>query len=440
MNHLLPRHLNVNRVYFTEFDRITYSQIAWTEGDIEKIALSLERKVKLLSLTKGHIVVAASHLLESELARNLILSCPKLLSEKIIVPALRNDYASCADFLMAKQQADTTGERELYLGGEQLEMAQLIDSSAMAVRWDSTETSGWFKTRFVRDLRDDSSLVTIHLCAKGLRVPEALCRELDETQILSRGVIYRATERYCSLPAREIVNAYADFLYYLAGAKAVQSEGVLPQENIVDFSFAEFEGQTVSLSDYEVFFKVFIDTVKAATSTHFPVDFLDALTIDDTVRLHQIALDEQFIRKYNLVQQRTKEGLALSDPERLVLLMEELLEYERELHSEFSHAINGELSNRLRQIRANQVAQLVHAIASLIVVPYGAICDIKDMVVSGLRLLSPEEMKSRVENKVTRGMHTLEWCIGEKFDKQPVMLRFVDEMKRQYIKKCQIHE
>lgn len=428
-------HLNANRVYFTEFDRATYSQVAWIEDDIEEIMLSLERKIKLLALTKGHIVVAASHLLESELARELLLPCPELFSERIIVPALRNDYASCTDFLEAKQQSDAAGERELYLGDEQREMAQLIDASVLVARWNPAETSGWFKTRLVGDLRDDTSLVSIHLRAKGLHVPEVLCREIDEFPNLSRGTIYKATERHGNLPFREIVNAYADFLYYLSGAKAVQSEGVLPQENIVDFSFTDLEDQTVSLSEHEVFFKVFIDTVKAATSTHFPADFLDALTIEDTVRLHQIASDEQFIRKYNLIQQRTKDGLTLSDPERLVLLMEELLEYEGELHTQFSQTIDAELPSRLRQMRANRVAQLVHAIASLIVVPYGAICGIKDVIVSGLGVVNTDGLKSRVENKIARGMHTLEWCVVEKFEKQPVMLRFVDEMKRRYAEK-----
>jgi hypothetical protein len=435
MAHHSPEQLNANRVYFTEFDRVTYSQVAWSEEDVKEIVRILERKIKLLTLTKGHVVIATSHLLESELARELILPYPELISERIIVPALRSDYSSCAAFLEAKQHAAEQSERELYMGVEQQEMAQLIDTSSMTVRWSPSETSGWFKTRLIADLRDSKSLVAIHLHNKGLTVPEIICSELEEIPSLSRGVIYLATQRHGNLAFREIVNAYADFLYYLSGAKAVQSEGVLPQENIIDFSFSDLEHKTVSLSEHEIFFKIFMDTVKTATSTHFPIDFLDALSIDEAVELHRIANDEHFIRKYNMIQQRTKEGLTLADPERFVLLMDELLVYEQELHDQYSRAIEAELPNRLRQMRAKRTGNLIHALASLIVAPYGAIAGIKDVIVSGLSFVKADKLPAQVNNRVKKGVHALEWCIGDKFENQPVMLRFVDELKRRYADK-----
>ena len=116
---------------------------------------------------------------------------------------------------------------------------------------------------------------------------------------------------------------YADFVYYLSGARAVCSEGILPQENLMDFSLSDLVGGRTNLSDMEVFFKMFVDLVKAATNTHFPVDLLDALSIDDILDLHSLAVDERFVEKYNTIQEKTKEGLAIRDPERLVLVMEE---------------------------------------------------------------------------------------------------------------------
>lgn len=65
--------LSPHRVYFTEFDHVTYSQVVWTPNDVEEIKRNLNRKLKLLTLTKGHVVIAASHLLKSELAREVIL-------------------------------------------------------------------------------------------------------------------------------------------------------------------------------------------------------------------------------------------------------------------------------------------------------------------------------------------------------------------------------
>ena len=63
--------LKIPKVYFTEFDRVTYSQVAWTAEDVEEIKHNLERKVKLLGLIKGVIIIATSHLFESELAQEL---------------------------------------------------------------------------------------------------------------------------------------------------------------------------------------------------------------------------------------------------------------------------------------------------------------------------------------------------------------------------------
>lgn len=433
-----PEQLNSNRVYFTEFDRATFSQVAWGEEDIKEIICSLERKVKLLALTKGHVVIATSHLLESELARELLLPYPELFKERIIVPALRNDYASCTAFLEAKQNAEEKGERELYLGIEQQEMAQLLDEAALPMRWNPSDTSGWFKKRLIGDLRDGNSLVGIHLQRKGLSVPELICRELEELPTLSRGTIYLATQRRGNLLFREIVNAYADFLYYLSGARAVESEGVLPQENIIDFSFTDLEEKPVSLSEHEIFFKIFIDTVKTATSSHFPVDFLDALSVADAIDLHRIANDERFVEKYNLIQRRTKDGLTLADTERLVLLMDELLQYEQELHIDYLRAIEAELPNRLRQKRVRRAGKVVHSLASLIVDTYGVVSGVKDLLVSGVGSTKADQLARKVNNRLRKGLHALEWCVGAKFENQPVMLRFVDEMKRRYAGKMEM--
>jgi len=435
ITHNSPEQLNTNRVYFTEFDRVTFSNVGWSEDDIKELVRGLERKIKLLSLTKGHVVIATSHLLESELARELILTYPSLISEQVIVPALRNDYCSCTALLEAKQHSDEKSERELYIGVEQQEMAQLIDESAMTVRWNPSETSGWFKKRFIADLCDTNSLLAVHLRNKGLTVPETFCREMEEIPSLSRGQIYKSTQIHGNLAFREIVNAYADFLYYLSGAKAVQSEGVLPQENIIDFSFTDLEQKIVSLSEHEIFFKIFMDTVKTATSTHFPIDFLDALSMDEAVELHQIANDEHFIRKYNLIQQHTKEGLTIVDPEHFVLLMDELIAYEQELHVTYLKAIEAELPNRLRQIRAKRTGNLIHALASLIIAPYGVISGVKDIVVSGLSYVGAGKLPTKINERFRSGVHALEWCIGEKFENQPIMLRFVDELKKRYSEK-----
>ena len=57
--------ITLSRVYFTEFDRVTYSQVAWTAADVEAIRCNTECKLKLVALIKGLVVIAASHLVDS---------------------------------------------------------------------------------------------------------------------------------------------------------------------------------------------------------------------------------------------------------------------------------------------------------------------------------------------------------------------------------------
>lgn len=440
MECIQPKQLHASRAYFTEFDRVTYSQVAWTPDDVEAIKRGLTRKLKLLTLTKGHVVIAASHLLESELARETILPHPELLSERVVVPALRSEFSSCEAFLDAKLHSESPGEGGLYRGIEQREMAQLIDASGLVVQWNVTETRTRFKHRLLADLTRENSLVGLLLRGKGLNVPDAMYAELENLPDLSRGSVYQVAKKHGGLEFREIICSYADFLYYLSGAEAVHSEGILPQENIVDFRLSDLASRQSPLSEHEVFFKIFVDIVKAATSSHFPTDLLEALTIHDTVNLHRIAMNEEFIQKYNAIQERTKAGLEMSDPERLVFLMKELDELERELEVEFSDAIDRELPYRLRQMRVRQATKFIHALASLILVPYGAVVGTTDIVVSGLRVLKRNDVASQIEERIDGGFHALARLVdGIQGGERPVLLQFVDHLKSRYADRLRTH-
>src|SRR5262245_45947029 len=78
------------RSYFAEFDRETYANYQWDLDDLQLFQDDIERRVKLLALLKGRIVIPASHLLESELAREFIVDNPAAVTRGIVVPALRD--------------------------------------------------------------------------------------------------------------------------------------------------------------------------------------------------------------------------------------------------------------------------------------------------------------------------------------------------------------
>ncbi len=435
MDQTTPEQLHPHRVYFTALDRATYSQVAWTKADVKQIKTTLGRTLKLLALTKGHVVIAASHLLESELARELILPYPDLISSRIVVPALRDDFSSCTAFLEAKKASPSTGKASLYHGEEQKEIAQLVDADGLVVRWNPNTTSGWFKNRLLRDLRDEKSLVCTTLRKRSLTVPEKMCLELEQARELSRGLIYKATQQHGNLRFREIINNYVDFLYYLGGARAVHSEGILPQENVVDFGLRDLDGGQCPLSEHEIFTKLFVDAVKSATSTHFPEDLLDALELPDILELHAIAIDHSFIDKYNAIQLATKTALDIEDPERLVLLMSEIMALESDLHRAFTEAVRAELPSKLKELQVSRVSSLMHTLTSLIVFPYGALMGLKDILVSVLRVLPQNVLATDIQERIDNRLASIKRRAGAVLGgEQPILLNFMEELKAQYIK------
>lgn len=431
--------LPASRTYFAEFDRTLYSQFSWTWDEVEELRVGLKRKLKLLGLVKGHIIVPASHLLESELARGIVEECPQLLQRGVIVPALRGDFATAQAFLDAKLADPDPGEAKLYEGTGPRNIAMLIDQCVRIERWQISDASDWFKTRLLADVDDDRSLLRAALRRHGLALSADFRTRIADLPRVSRGAVYNVAKDLGNTDLWELLCTYVDFLYYLGGARAVRSEGVLPQENLIDFSVEELTGRQTRLSELEVFFKIFIDVVKAATSTHFPVDLLDALSLEDVVELHEIPTSREFVQKYNLIQAMTKEALTLHDPERLVLLMEELDAFEQDLHRNMEANVVSEIPARLKQRKKGEAVGFLHSVASLIIPYYGTPGSLRDIVVSGLRLAGLREIADSIDERVRSGVAAL-GTVGGGSDlaMKPVLLTFVDRLKREYVEKLDL--
>jgi len=432
---IFPDAIELSRVYFTEFDRVTYSQVAWTAEDVEAIRRNMERKLKLVALIKGHVVIATSHLLESELAHEVLFSHPKLFSMGVIVPALRAEFTGFEGFLNSKIAEGK--ESSQYEGDARRDMAQMLDSqAALAVKWEVNQTSGWFKARLLSDMMDEQSLLRSCLRESGSIIPPSLISRISDVPMLSRQDVYVAAKETGDKNLWNIVCEYTDFLYYLTGARAVCSEGVLPQENLMDFSLSDLAGGRTRLSETEVFFKMFVDLVKATTHTHFPLDVLDALSMEDVLDLHSVAVEDRFVDKYNAIQEKTKEGLAIHDPERLVLLMEELEEFEWQLHDEYRVAIEKELPRHLRDCKKSKAAKFLNVTASLFVSPWGIVTGAKDMVISGLELAGMGRIASTTQDRVQRRIRACSRLLDRtKIESKPVFLRFVKRIQERYAEK-----
>jgi len=435
MKSVSPDSIERSRVYFTEFDRVTYSQVAWTAADVEAIRRNMERKLKLVALVKGHVVIAASHLLESELAQEVLFSCPRLFSEGVIVPALRSGFARFEEFLDAKIAEGK--ESAQYEGDARREMAQMLDSQvALAMRWEVSEAAGWFKERLLSDIADERSLLRSCLRESGAVVPPSLVSQIGEVSQLSRQDTYVLAKNTGDKNLWHIMCEYADFVYYLSGAKAVCSEGLLPQENLVDFTLSDMANGRTHLSETEVFFKIFVDLVKAATRTHFPLDVLDSLSMDDVLDLHAIAVEGRFVEKYNAIQEKTKEGLTIHDPERLVLLMEELEQFERELHKEYQAAIEKEVPRYRKNRKIAKATKFLDSTACLFLPGWGVAEGARDVVVSGLEFAGMERIVNATQKKIQRRLKACSRLLDKtNLDGKPILLDFVKRIQTRYAEK-----
>lgn len=432
MKSVTPDELAVHRAFFTEFDR--YCDPSQWRNESSRVAITLffERKLKLLILTKAHVVIAASQLLESPFAHNLLQNHTILLTSGAIIPSMKLGHQTAAEFLEIKRDEDKNKTTSPYHSQDATEIARLIDINGTSVRWPLSAMSDWFRIRLAGDLADEHSLVRLALRREGIIPPQSLIEGIRAQEGLSRGAVDKLAAATKIPRLSDILKVYADFIYYLSGARATRSEGVLPQENLIDFSLSELVGRKTPLSEYEIFFKIFIDTVKAKTSTHFPVDFLDAISVEDSIELHNIAISKEFTEKYNKLQQLIKQTLDIRDPERLVLLLNELDEFETQLTNEFEAALNKELPTRIKEEKQRAVGSVIQAMASIFIPGYNP-DSYKELFVSALRLTGQKAAAKLVEDRITQGIKACEMVLESMhvLENQP-LLDFVDEMKNKY--------
>lgn len=434
MRYIDPENLNTPRAYFTEFDRVTFSQVAWTEDDIKAIKLNLERKIKLLSCIKGKVIVATSHLFESELAHEFIKENPIVLEEGIIVPALNSKHEDFSTFLTYKRQRSK--EQKDYVGYDKDQINSLLNNSVDAVvRWDSQETASWLKQRLLQDMEDDRSVLRFNLSGTPLSLISETSSRIGELESPSRNKLYEIAKE----PGNKILwtrlSDYVDFVYYLAGANAVNSEGILPQENLIDFSISDLARGKTTLSDYEIFYRIFLNIIKEKTQKSFPLEILDTLTFDDIIELRKNLLHSDFVEKYNLLMQKTKQRIEITDTEQLILTAEELAQFEYELHSIFTETIVNEVQLMKKKDFQKRGTKVLKDASSLIPF-YGAAKSISQLTVSVLSFSGFNKQVKQTEQKMMRELEQLQKLVDRSsLDKKPLLIKFLSEIAKKYSSK-----
>lgn len=434
IKYINPADLKLPRVYFTEFDRITYSQVAWTADDVAGIKRNLERKVKLLSLIKGVVIIAASHLFESELAREFITENPIVLKEGIVLPALNCKYNNFDDFLTAKREG--AKERKLYSGVYQDGINKMLSEySDSVVRWDVNLTVNWFKERLLKDMEDNRSVLRTNLSTVPFQVISEASLRIADLESPSRVDVYKIAKESGDDTLWTRLSSYADFVYYLSGARAVNSEGVLPQENLIDFSISDMTNGKTKLSDYEIFYRIFTRIIQDNTQKFFPVEVLDLLSFEDIVELRNTLFHSSFVEKYNNLMEKTKQRIEITDTEQLILNINELSNFEHELCSIFTDTVVSEI-NQMKKIDLRKKGLTVLTSIGAVVSFYGTIESIIQLTVNVLSILGLGSCIHKTGKRIEHALwKTRKFVDGSSFDNKPLLLRFISEIDHRYSSK-----
>ncbi|WP_289020586.1 hypothetical protein [uncultured Desulfobacter sp.] len=319
------------RAYFTDFDH----RIVSRSRNLDTIKLKGERKLKALLLLKGQIVCAASHL-STRFAYEFFKDNPILLVSEAIVPAFRSDKTDFSE-LFAKKRFKEKDSAIIFFK----------EHITKTVNWNLDENSMWFRDRFLKDVEDDHSLVSTHISPENRHIVKKLAAEIRKGSLLGRAFIDRGTK---GLPRQEkrLLQNYRELLYHMSGARVVNCESALPQENYIDYDIADLQQKRARLSEEQILSKVLIELVfDSFQKSMLPVELLDLLTFEDILQIRQPLLESSFQRKYDslvrsVVSPHEMETSEFLDIDKLEIIRKDLSE-------SFNNVLQKELPNFLKK-------------------------------------------------------------------------------------------
>ena len=300
MERIDPVNFQGPRAYFTDFD---YKIVRFKHRK-EAYRREVERRLKIILLTKNTVVCAASHLTH-EFAYNLFKDNPILLTENMILPALRRDIEHITDYLEERSLGEYPLAQDLgiksYLKENMKDFYR--DHVNNVVDWKLIENAVWFRENLLKALNNDNSVIRRNLTNLPKGKLHFLISEIEKNDILTRELILKSISTWSSREQKTLLN-FVNLVYHMSGARVVNCESALPQENYIDYSLTDFSKHRVMLSDTQVFLKIFFELAfETLYKNTLPVELLDILSFEDIYYLRKPLQNRSFCRKYdNLIK------------------------------------------------------------------------------------------------------------------------------------------
>lgn len=355
MNRITPQALIGPRVYFTDFDH----RIVERSRNPALLRRKGERKLKVLLLLKGRIVCAASHL-ATRFAFDFFRENPALLTNDAIIPAFRADKTNLSELFARKRFSGRDDAIRFY-----------ADHVRSTVTWELEENSGWFRDCFIADLEDERSVLRRHFGEQHRDRIAGLLNEIRKESLLGRDTIDRASK---GLPRkyRRLLQNYRELLYHVSGARVVNCESALPQENYIDYDLADLQHKRARLTEEQVFWKLLVELVlDSLQRAVLPIEALDSLSFTDVMKIRQPLLQSSFQHKYDELI-RSVVGPHGSHYFR-VFDVNELEKIRAELALTFDEVIEKELPSFLKRKAIQQSKQLASVSSSVVLNLLGAV-------------------------------------------------------------------
>lgn len=327
------------RAYFTDIDHRIVNISLLKQENYEK---NLERKLKTLLLMKNTVTVGATHL-ATEFAFNFFKKHTILLNEGLITPALRRDRNDFSE-LFNNKSIPKDKQKEL--------IDFYHNNIKQVVRWDLDKNSSWFKETLLKDLKNKGSVLRNNLKIEENEI-ENLLKKISEEKNLSRAVIELFINDFNEEHKLTFRN-YRELLYSISGARIVNCESALPQENYLNYSLADIKKRQTILNEHQIFRKFFLElTFESIKNKPLNIELLDYLSFNDIVELRQIFDNTEFKNKYDTLVKDTIKLIEKDDDDSLFNL-DELLKIRAELQKKFKNEIDKEIIDFLKKLKAKK--------------------------------------------------------------------------------------
>ncbi|CEN53776.1 hypothetical protein [Capnocytophaga canis] len=321
--------------YFTNFD----NRIVASSSNIEALERYIERSLKVLLLTKNNVVCAASHLV-NPITYKLFSSNPILLKKEMVLPAFRKDKKEISELFEGKN-INHKRKKEY--------ISFYNDILSKTVLWELEENSTWFRDTFIKGLISKNSVVRSNLKYLSNSQIEKFILEIQNCKILDRNKIDILTLHF-DTESRLILRNYRELVYHMSGARVVNCESTLPQENYIDYSFTDLENRKTQLSELQIFWKIYIELLLEMLNRYkFPIEGLDNLSFNDIYCLRQPILNSDFIENYNKFIHLSINSISKENRIDILYNTQELMKIRESLELQYKEIFESQLTSYFKK-------------------------------------------------------------------------------------------